>query len=621
MAEVRGSSPLPPTIPSPTPPKIPPPAPSCAPVRLALRGAPDRAIFIAQCYARTEVAPMAGYRIMVVDDDPDVRFVVSSLLSLEFETTQALNGLDALEKIERHDPDLLLLDVNMPVMNGLSCCSAIQRNPQFENLPVIFLTANSGEAFRSAAMKAGAFDYILKPFDTAELIATIHRCFAEKGLQPRPKAFALEELREIDATPLMATEPAAPPPPPPPPTDGKRRRVFGRQPSATETVRTLPPEVIEAAAAETKPPEAPAVDYERVSKELARAAEFRRSQEEQRRAEREAREAAERQRREQEARAAREREDREAELRRREEELRRREEEARAAREREDREAELRRREEELRRREEELRRAAEQLRQAPPPAPMRPVAPPPTAQRPAPPPATPPPTAPAQPSAAEILAQRRLRALGQSRPAEANARPRILVLIDGPRQLETCHNAFKGLAEFLPLEDAVEAVELIARFQPDIVMFGIAGPDYSGLQLAQLIQSNPRLAHIEILFIHNRDVDERTLSAIRRHTRNALLRPPLTEESLRRALQEITSRAGFAVRAKNLSYGVYVKEVIRAADQERAKENKYREKEALADKMSSLKGFMARELRDYKDLKLPDDPNLPGNRVYEVQN
>ena len=49
---------------------------------------------------------MARFRIMVVDDDADVRFVVSSLLGLEFETTQALNGLDALEKIERYEPDL-----------------------------------------------------------------------------------------------------------------------------------------------------------------------------------------------------------------------------------------------------------------------------------------------------------------------------------------------------------------------------------------------------------------------------------------------------------------------------------------------------------------------------------
>lgn len=198
-------------------------------------------------------------------------------------------------------------------------------------------------------------------------------------------------------------------------------------------------------------------------------------------------------------------------------------------------------------------------------------------------------------------------------------AKPRVLVIIDHPNQLETCHQALKAMAEFLPLEDPVEAVELIARFQPDVVMMGIREQRYTGLQVASMIQSNPRLSHIEIVFVQGPFVESGHLAAARRITANPLVRPPFQVEEVRRAVQEVCNKPNFRVREKNVGYGVYVTEVLKRAESYRAMENKKLEKESYRENAQTLASFMARELKDYKEPVGYEELKGVGNKIHRV--
>lgn len=459
------------------------------------------------------------FRVMVVDEDADVRFVVTSLLGLEFETVQAQNGLDALEKIDRYQPDLLLMEVNMPIMNGIACCKAIQRHEDFRHLPVFFMAASSNPEMRRLALESGGKDYIEKPFDSTALIDKINGYLESSGLTPAEKAYSVAQIAQIDASPLEAVSSEAvavgevgkgaaetPLPEEERKVEGRKRRVFGKR--QKEKKASSPPTPPPDAESKIELPEPPKPDYRQVS---ARLAKQRLAKEE----------------------------------------------------------------------------KPAEPAK--PPSTPKPPKAEPQKA------------SAEEGPSPAEILAQRRLGAIGK-KPSRDTVKPRVLVLIDEDRQLQICHAAMKGVAEFLPLEDPVEAVELIARFQPDIVMAGIRTQKYSGLQLAQMLRSNPRLSHIEILFVQGPHVEEKHLKAAQSLTKNPIVRMPLDEPSLKKAIQEMSGRRTFKVREKKLGYGVYVKEVIRKAEEERARDNKEREARSYERHHHSLAKFMASELQGYKD-------------------
>ena len=493
---------------------------------------------------------MAPYRIMVVDDDPDVRYVVTSLLGLEFETVEALNGLDALEKIDRYEPDLLLLDISMPIMNGIACARSIQSSFAFEDLPIFFISAVSNKETRRQAESVGGLEFFEKPFDSSQLIDRINGYFAQSGAEPRPKAFSIEEVSRIDSQPLRSasgeqerdlpqTEPSATATMEPPKIDHRKRRVFGKK---NKPAPTAPPEEKKQPDETAGLPPPPKPDYERINVEARR-------------------------------------------------------------------------------------RRPAEPSQPTPeqrtePPKEEFPKSPP--RKKPDTPPAKPadgaaPAAKKAPPSPADILAERRLAALGKKREA-SSLKPRVLVVIDDKREFESYHHGLKGLAEFLPLEDPVEAVELIARYQPDIVALGVQTPDYSGLQLGKMLRSNQRLAHIELLYIQRARTDEKQLAAARQLSHNPVIASPVEEDRLRRAVETITQKPGFFVREKKLSYGNYVKEVIRKADAERAKENKALEKESLRDKHRSLARFMAEEFQNYKEPEGYEELKGIGRHSYEVR-
>ena len=109
--------------------------------------------------------------ILVVDDNREIVFSVSELLRYEnYRVVQAYNGMEALEVLERETVDLILLDVMMPGLNGLS---ALMKLRERWKIPVIILSAKTEESDKVSGLMMGADDYISKPFQAAELIARV----------------------------------------------------------------------------------------------------------------------------------------------------------------------------------------------------------------------------------------------------------------------------------------------------------------------------------------------------------------------------------------------------------------------------------------------------------------
>jgi diguanylate cyclase (GGDEF)-like protein len=112
--------------------------------------------------------------ILVVDDDADIaRFIEMNLRFEGFDVMVAYDGAEALAAIERRRPDLVLLDVMMPRIDGVELCRQLRADPMTAALPVILLTAKGLSADKVLGLTAGADDYIIKPFDTLELTARV----------------------------------------------------------------------------------------------------------------------------------------------------------------------------------------------------------------------------------------------------------------------------------------------------------------------------------------------------------------------------------------------------------------------------------------------------------------
>src|ERR1700750_1250 len=112
-------------------------------------------------------------RVLVVDDEDNVTHLVSSALRFDgFETVTADNGNSALAAVARADPDLIVLDVMMPGLDGLGVLQNLRAAGS--QVPVIFLTARDAATARIGGLRAGADDYVVKPFSVEELLARVH---------------------------------------------------------------------------------------------------------------------------------------------------------------------------------------------------------------------------------------------------------------------------------------------------------------------------------------------------------------------------------------------------------------------------------------------------------------
>lgn len=115
-------------------------------------------------------------RILVVEDDPQIsRIVQAKLRNSGYEVIAAADGGAGLSAVQEHKPDLVLLDVMMPVMDGYQVLRWIRSMPEFARLPVIMLTAKGQERDILSGFKEGATDYIVKPFSPSEVVARVQR--------------------------------------------------------------------------------------------------------------------------------------------------------------------------------------------------------------------------------------------------------------------------------------------------------------------------------------------------------------------------------------------------------------------------------------------------------------
>jgi PAS domain S-box-containing protein len=114
-----------------------------------------------------------GRRVLVVDDNADMREYVARLLGTTFKVEAVNDGVEALKAIQRDPPDLILSDVMMPRLDGLGLLQRLRSNPETNTLPVILLSARAGEDARIQGLSVGADDYLTKPFTARELLARI----------------------------------------------------------------------------------------------------------------------------------------------------------------------------------------------------------------------------------------------------------------------------------------------------------------------------------------------------------------------------------------------------------------------------------------------------------------
>lgn len=122
--------------------------------------------------------------VLVVDDDPDVRQLVEMKLRLDgIETLTATNGVEALDMLEKAHIDLVVLDVMMPVMDGIETCSRIRKIDAFADLPVIMLTAKAQAGDIQEGFATGATDYVVKPFSPRELLSRVRGNLARAGIR------------------------------------------------------------------------------------------------------------------------------------------------------------------------------------------------------------------------------------------------------------------------------------------------------------------------------------------------------------------------------------------------------------------------------------------------------
>ena len=118
---------------------------------------------------------MAIKRILIVDDSPTERHVLNDLLTKAgFEVVASDSGEDAIHKSKQAKPDLILMEVVMPGLNGFQATRAISRDPETKSIPIILCTSKSQETDKIWGLRQGARDYIVKPVNREELLAKIN---------------------------------------------------------------------------------------------------------------------------------------------------------------------------------------------------------------------------------------------------------------------------------------------------------------------------------------------------------------------------------------------------------------------------------------------------------------
>jgi two-component system phosphate regulon response regulator PhoB len=127
-------------------------------------------------------------RILVVDDEPEaVELIAFNLRQAGFSVTTAADGAEALQKARAQLPDLIVLDVMLPEMDGFEVCKLLRREPATARIPIVMLTAKAAEVDRVLGLELGADDYVVKPFSPRELLLRVRKLLARAQPEAAPR--------------------------------------------------------------------------------------------------------------------------------------------------------------------------------------------------------------------------------------------------------------------------------------------------------------------------------------------------------------------------------------------------------------------------------------------------
>jgi two-component system chemotaxis response regulator CheY len=120
---------------------------------------------------------MTGYKVLVVEDSPTMRqLIVFALKRIRgFQIVEANDGVDALKKLSAEKFDLILTDINMPIMDGLKLVSMVRNDPNYKETPIIVITTEGATEDRERALALGANEYITKPIQTMKILETVKK--------------------------------------------------------------------------------------------------------------------------------------------------------------------------------------------------------------------------------------------------------------------------------------------------------------------------------------------------------------------------------------------------------------------------------------------------------------
>jgi two-component system, chemotaxis family, chemotaxis protein CheY len=126
-------------------------------------------------------------RILVVDDDPGIRALCSAVLGAEgYDVTEAADGREGFERAVTDDPDLLLLDIKMPVLDGFELAVALRRDARTRHLPFVFVTGEAEPDVQGHAFSVGALGFFAKPFEPSALTELVRRLLEQLNPPAKP---------------------------------------------------------------------------------------------------------------------------------------------------------------------------------------------------------------------------------------------------------------------------------------------------------------------------------------------------------------------------------------------------------------------------------------------------
>jgi len=117
---------------------------------------------------------MENQKILVVEDNPTNLKLIKSLLGLgKYEVLEAMDATTGIQLAQQHKPDLILMDIQLPGMDGLTATRELKKNPAFENIPIVAITAHAMQGDDTKALEAGCAGYISKPVDTRNFLQKV----------------------------------------------------------------------------------------------------------------------------------------------------------------------------------------------------------------------------------------------------------------------------------------------------------------------------------------------------------------------------------------------------------------------------------------------------------------